>query len=124
MSKADDDTIMEAVDSEVTVTCMNSNHVRKALQLALLCTKKNPLERPTMHEVVRVLVSFLPSPQSKLCSLASKKIDLSKFVAEKEEQKPPTTVLQPQHQHQQHESNSLDGQWLVRFREAISNNTF
>ncbi|CAN0902616.1 LRR receptor-like serine/threonine-protein kinase ERL2 [Linum grandiflorum] len=119
MSKADDNTIMEAVDSEVSVTCVNVNHIRKSLQLALLCTKKNPSERPTMHEVVRVLVSLLPSPPSKLGSLASKTIDLSKFVAEKEP-KPPATVLQ----HQHHESNSSDGQWLVRFREAISNNTF
>ncbi|CAN1265176.1 LRR receptor-like serine/threonine-protein kinase ERL1 [Linum perenne] len=114
MSKADDDTIMEAVDSDVSVTCMNVNHLRKTLQLALLCTKKNPSERPTMHEVVRVLVSFVPSPPSKL----SKTIDYSKFVAENEP-KLPATVLQ-----HQHETNSSDGQWFVRFREAISKNTF
>ncbi|CAI0547167.1 unnamed protein product [Linum tenue] len=126
MSKADDNTIMEAVDSEVSVTCMDANHLRKTLQLALLCTKTNPSERPAMHEVVRVLVSFLPRPPMKGCSLSSKGIDYSKFVVEKEE-KPLggcESVQQQQQQLQQENNNSSDGQWFVRFREAISKNTF
>ncbi|CAI0404315.1 unnamed protein product [Linum tenue] len=123
MSKADDNTIMEAVDSEVSVTCMDVSHLRKTLQLALLCTKTNPSERPTMHEVVRVLVSFLPPPPMKGCSLSSKDIDYSKFLAEKGEKQRGGSVLQHQQQLQQ-ENNSSDGQWFVRFREAISKNTF
>ncbi|CAA7035091.1 unnamed protein product [Microthlaspi erraticum] len=63
LSKADDNTVMEAVDPEVTVTCMDLGHIRKTFQLALLCTKRNPLERPTMLEVSRVLLSLLPSLQ-------------------------------------------------------------
>lgn len=62
LSKADDNTVMEAVDPEVSLTCMDLAHVRKTLQLALQCTRRHPSERPTMHEVSRVLVSLLPSP--------------------------------------------------------------
>ncbi|KAL6521669.1 hypothetical protein OROGR_018238 [Orobanche gracilis] len=50
-SKADDITLMEAV--------------RKAFQHALLCTEHHPSERPTMHEVSRVLVPLLPSLPAK-----------------------------------------------------------
>ena len=59
MSRADDDTVMEAVDSEVSVTCTDMGLVRKAFQLALLCTKRHPIDRPTMHEVARVLLSLM-----------------------------------------------------------------
>ncbi|GJN29769.1 hypothetical protein PR202_gb18088 [Eleusine coracana subsp. coracana] len=65
LSKADDNTVMEAVDSEVSVTCTDMNLVRKAFQLALLCTKRHPSDRPTMHEVARVLLSLLPAPPVK-----------------------------------------------------------
>ena len=34
--------------------------VTKAVQLALLCTKKQPSGRPSMNDVVRVLVSLYP----------------------------------------------------------------
>ncbi|VAI69426.1 unnamed protein product [Triticum turgidum subsp. durum] len=80
MSRADDNTVMEAVDSEVSVTCTDMGLVRKAFQLALLCTKRHPIDRPTMHEVARVLlslvrlrvihlVSALKAPSKTLCAL-------------------------------------------------------
>ncbi|EMS58253.1 LRR receptor-like serine/threonine-protein kinase ERL2 [Triticum urartu] len=59
MSRADDNTVMEAVDSEVSVTCTDMGLVRKAFQLALLCTKRHPIDRPTMHEVARGLLSLV-----------------------------------------------------------------
>ena len=62
MSRADDNTVMEAVDSEVSVTCTDMGLVQKAFQLALLCTKRHPIDRPTMHEVARVLLSLMPTP--------------------------------------------------------------
>lgn len=112
LSKADDNTVMEAVDPEVSVTCMDLMHVRKTFQLALLCTKRFPCERPTMHEVARVLVSLLPPPPTKPCLAPPKSIDYTKFVMGKGL----TQVQQG--------DNSSDAQWLVRFREAISKNTF
>ncbi|KAK9291753.1 hypothetical protein L1049_019703 [Liquidambar formosana] len=118
MSKADDNTVMEAVDPEVSVTCMNLAHVRKTFQLALLCTKRYPSERPTMHEVARVLVSLLPPPPAKPCLAPTKAIDYAQFVIDKGQQQPKTP--QPQ---VQPDNNSSDAQWFVRFREVISKNT-
>ncbi|KAJ4831870.1 hypothetical protein Tsubulata_041876 [Turnera subulata] len=120
LSKADDNTVMEAVDPEVSVTCMDLTHVRKTFQLALLCTKRYPSERPTMHEVARVLVSFLPPPPTKPSSAPPKPIDYAKFVLDKGQQHQPTL---PPPQHSQQEHNSSDAQWYLRFRELISNNT-
>jgi LRR receptor-like serine/threonine-protein kinase ERECTA len=46
---------METVDADITSTCNDLGEVKKVFQLALLCTKRQPSDRPTMHEVVRVL---------------------------------------------------------------------
>ncbi|KAF6161194.1 hypothetical protein GIB67_007835 [Kingdonia uniflora] len=51
LSKADDNTVMEAVDPEVSVTCMDLSLIKKTFQLAQLCTKRHPSERPNMQEV-------------------------------------------------------------------------
>nr|XP_020182892.1 LRR receptor-like serine/threonine-protein kinase SIK1 [Aegilops tauschii subsp. strangulata] len=53
MSRADDNTVMEAVDSEVSVTCTDMGPVQKAFQ-------RHPIDRPTMHEMARVLLSLIP----------------------------------------------------------------
>lgn len=53
---------METVDPEISDTCKDLGEVKKVFQLALLCTKKQPVDRPTMHEVTRVLTSLMPSP--------------------------------------------------------------
>lgn len=120
LSKADDNTLMEAVDAEVSVTCMDISHVRKAFQLALLCTKRHPSERPTMHEVSRVLVSLQPPPPAKkTCSTPPRSIDYTKFVIGKGQ---PQLQMQTPTPQQQSDSSS-DAQWFVRFGEVISNNT-
>ncbi|CAH8312508.1 unnamed protein product [Eruca vesicaria subsp. sativa] len=98
LSKADDNTIMEAVDAEVSVTCVDSGHIKKTFQLALLCTKRNPMERPTMQEVARVLLSLLPSPPPK---------------------KPPSPA-KLEERRESHSSDTTSPQWFVQFREAIS----
>ncbi|XP_054787781.1 LRR receptor-like serine/threonine-protein kinase ERL1 isoform X2 [Prosopis cineraria] len=118
LSKTDNDTVMEAVDPEVSVTCINQAHVRKTFQLALLCTRRNPSERPTMHEVAKVLVSLLPAPPSKTFASPAKTIDYARFVIEKGQRCPKMELLQ----HQQH-NNSCDAQWFIRFGDAISKNT-
>ena len=110
--------MMEAVDPEVSVTCMDLSHVRKTFQLALLCTKRNPSERPTMHEVARVLVSLLPAPPGKFYSAPAKTIDYAQFVIEKGHPQARMERLQSQQEH-----NSSDAQWFVRFGDVISKNT-
>ncbi|KAF2311766.1 hypothetical protein GH714_026600 [Hevea brasiliensis] len=100
LSKADSNTVMEVVDQEVSITCMDLTHVRKTFQLALLCTKRYPSERPTMHEVLRVLDSLLPAPPTKPCSAPTKRVDCTMFLIDKGQQHPT-----PKHQ-AQHENSS------------------
>ncbi|XP_050387842.1 LRR receptor-like serine/threonine-protein kinase ERL2 [Argentina anserina] len=102
LSKADNNTVMETVDPEVSVTCMDITHVKKTFQLALLCTKRNPTERPTMQEVARVLVSLLPLHHPK--KPLSKGIDYAKFAVDKEQQQQQPKVQQQQPRPVQHES--------------------
>lgn len=61
MSKTANNAVMETVDPDISVTCKDLGEVKKVFQLALLCTKRQPSDRPTMHEVVRVLGSLVPS---------------------------------------------------------------
>ncbi|XP_058086583.1 LRR receptor-like serine/threonine-protein kinase SIK1 isoform X2 [Magnolia sinica] len=112
LSKADDNTVMDAVDSEVSITCTDLNLVRKTFQLALLCTKRHPSDRPSMHEVARVLVSLLPTPHSKPCLTPAKVIDYTRYIVDKEGK-----------QHGHRENSSSDAQWFVRFGEVISKST-
>lgn len=116
LSKTDNNTVMEAVDPEVSVTCMDLGHVRKTFQLALLCTKHNPSERPTMHEVARVLVSLQPPPPTvKQTSFPMKKLDYAQFVIDKGQNQ----NVKGQEQ-QKSDVNSSDARWFVRFGEVIS----
>ncbi|KAE9464953.1 hypothetical protein C3L33_03136, partial [Rhododendron williamsianum] len=104
----DDNTVMEAVDPEVSVTCMDLSYVRKTFQLALLCTKRQPSERPTMHEVARVLVSLLPAPLAKPCGAPPKTVNYAQFVVDKRQAQMNTQQLQAQT-----DNNSSDAQWLA-----------
>ncbi|KAG2384903.1 LRR receptor-like serine/threonine-protein [Vigna angularis] len=117
LSKADNNTIMETVDPEVSITCMDLTHVKKTFQLALLCTKGNPSERPTMHEVARVLASLLPAPPSNIFAPPSKTIDYAQFVIQKGNNLHP-----PQMERLQSQKCSND-QWFVRFENVVSNNS-
>lgn len=119
LSKADNNTVMEAIDPEVSVTCMDLGLVRKTFQLALLCTKRNPSERPTMHEVARVLISLSPPPPTKPLTLPPKPINYSQLVAQAEAKQ----QLQQLQQQQLGDNNSSDAEWFVRFGEVISKNT-
>ncbi|KAG1359170.1 LRR receptor-like serine/threonine-protein kinase ERL1 [Cocos nucifera] len=114
LSKADDNTVMEAVDSEVSVTCMDMGLVKKAFQLALLCTKRHPSDRPTMHEVARVLVSLLPAPSLKPGLVTPKAMNHTRYLAAG-----PDVKIRGN----RGDNSSSDGQWFVRFGEVISENT-
>lgn len=105
---------MEAVDSEVSVTCMAMGLVRKAFQLALLCTKRHPSDRPTMHEVARVLVSLLPVASLKPGLVPPKAMDYSHYLAAG-----PDVKIKGNRD----DNSSSDGQWFVRFGEVISKDT-
>ncbi|KAM7259817.1 hypothetical protein ACFE04_015558 [Oxalis oulophora] len=59
LSKAANNAVMETVDPEITETCKDLGAVKKVFQLALLCTKRQPTDRPTMHEIMRVLGSLV-----------------------------------------------------------------
>lgn len=61
LSKTANNAVMETVDPEITATCKDLGAVKKVFQLALLCAKRQPSDRPTMHEVTRVLGSLTPS---------------------------------------------------------------
>ncbi|THU61722.1 hypothetical protein C4D60_Mb07t26310 [Musa balbisiana] len=66
LSKAANNAVMETVDPEISSTCKDLGDVKKVFQLALLCTKRQPSDRPTMHEVSRVLGCLVqPSPMPK-----------------------------------------------------------
>ncbi|KAK1287575.1 LRR receptor-like serine/threonine-protein kinase ERECTA [Acorus calamus] len=61
LSKTANDSVMETVDPEITAMCTDLSAVKKVFQLALLCCKRQPTDRPTMYEVVQVLW-FLTQP--------------------------------------------------------------
>jgi len=61
LSKTASNEVMETVDLDISSTCKDLGEVKKVFQLALLCTRKQPSDRPTMHEVSRVL-AFLVHP--------------------------------------------------------------
>lgn len=111
LSKVDSNTVMDAIDPEISVTCTDLSHVKKAFQLALLCTKLHPAERPTMEEVAKILVSLLPaSPLTTKCFSPHKTVDLSQFLVDREND----------HRKQERDDDLSDVQWLVKFSEAIS----
>ncbi|XP_057424475.1 LRR receptor-like serine/threonine-protein kinase ERECTA isoform X2 [Lotus japonicus] len=62
LSKTASNAVMETVDPDITATCKDLGAVKKVFQLALLCAKRQPADRPTMHEVARVLGSLVPPP--------------------------------------------------------------
>ena len=66
LSKTASNEVMETVDAGIGGTCKDLGEVKKVFQLALLCTKRQPSDRPTMHEVVRVLDCLVnPDPPPK-----------------------------------------------------------
>lgn len=114
LSKADNNTVMEAVDPEVSITCLDLSHVKKTFQLALLCTKRNPSERPTMHQVARVLVSLVPTPPAaKVFTAPLKTTDYTQFLTQKK--------MEVLHHQPKQETNSCDAKWLVRFGDVSKN---
>ena len=73
---------METVDQEVAATCTDLGVVRKIFQLALLCTKRQPSDRPTMHEVARVLQSLVPASKQTPTTTGDTQMNMWKAITE------------------------------------------
>ncbi|KAK9081492.1 hypothetical protein Syun_030816 [Stephania yunnanensis] len=120
MSKAANNAVMETVDPEISATCKDLGAVKKVFQLALLCTKKQPGDRPTMHEVTRVLDCLVPAPAVALKPLPTLApagmAPPSSYIDEYANLKNPNLV----------NCSSLstsDGQLFLKFGEVISQTT-
>ncbi|KAH7331691.1 hypothetical protein KP509_20G046500 [Ceratopteris richardii] len=108
--------LAEVLDPEVKTTCMDLASVTKALQLALLCSKKHPSARPTMHDVVRVLLSLFPMTVQKSAQLQGQVgTNYRRYLDDYADSK---------HREELTGSSSTSGGHLfVKFGEVISQNT-
>ncbi|XP_074286850.1 uncharacterized protein LOC141612047 [Silene latifolia] len=119
LSKTANNAVMETVDSEITATCKDLGAVKKVFQLALLCTKKQPGDRPTMHEVTRVLSSLIPEIQPKQATVLPPPIPSSQkpsYMDEYANLKAPHMVNCPT-------MSTSDAQLFLKFGEVISQNS-
>lgn len=111
---------METVDPEITATCKDLGAIKKVFQLALLCTKRQPSERPTMHEVTRVLGSLVPeSEPPKPTSLSASLLSSAKLPCYKDEY----ANLKTPHMLNCPSMSTSDAQLFLKFGEVISQNS-
>ncbi|XP_056176806.1 LRR receptor-like serine/threonine-protein kinase ERECTA isoform X2 [Syzygium oleosum] len=120
LSKTASDAVMETVDPDVTATCKDLGAVKKVFQLALLCTKRQPSERPTMHEVARVLASLVPSttPPKQLSTVGSA-LPCTKIASYMDEY----ANLKTPHLVNCSAMSTSDAQLFLKFGEVISQNS-
>ncbi|XP_019103041.1 LRR receptor-like serine/threonine-protein kinase ERECTA isoform X1 [Beta vulgaris subsp. vulgaris] len=120
LSKATNNAVMETVDPEITATCKDLGNVKKVFQLALLCTKKQPGDRPTMHEVTRVLTSLIPETPVKQVALTPlpplPPSHMPSYMNEYANLKSPHMVNCPT-------MSTSDAQLFLKFGEVISQNS-
>ncbi|KAJ0575676.1 putative protein kinase RLK-Pelle-LRR-XIIIb family [Helianthus annuus] len=116
LSKTANNTVMETVDPEISATCKDLGEVKKVFQLALLCTKRQPFDRPTMYEVVQVLESLLPPPKPEAaCPTPPSKV--SSYMDEYANLKTPHLV------NCSSIISTSDAQLFLKFGEVISQNS-
>lgn len=121
LSKAANNAVMETVHPEITVTCKDLGAVKKVFQLALLCTKKQPGDRPTMHEVTRVLTTLFPEtdiPKQTALTLPPPltSTQMPSYMDEYANLKGPHMVNCPT-------MSTSDAQLFLKFNEVISQNS-
>ncbi|GAV80712.1 Pkinase domain-containing protein/LRR_1 domain-containing protein/LRRNT_2 domain-containing protein/LRR_6 domain-containing protein/LRR_8 domain-containing protein [Cephalotus follicularis] len=117
LSKASNNAVMETVDPEISTTCKDLGAVKKVFQLALLCTKRQPSDRPTMHEVTRVLGALRhlqSNPHTPLAPLSSSKMPC--YMDEYANLKTPHMLNCPT-------MSTSDAQLFLKFGEVISQNS-
>ncbi|WOG84765.1 hypothetical protein DCAR_0103949 [Daucus carota subsp. sativus] len=122
LSKTANNTVMDTVDPDITTTCKDLNDVKKVFQLALLCSKRQPTDRPTMHEVVRMLSSIsiaavVPTKESTLVpSLTDPSAKVPCYKDEYANLKAPHLVNCSS-------MSTSDAQLFLKFGEVISQNS-
>uniref|UniRef100_A0A1J3FDU6 non-specific serine/threonine protein kinase n=2 Tax=Noccaea caerulescens TaxID=107243 RepID=A0A1J3FDU6_NOCCA len=117
MSKTGNNEVMEMVDPDISSTCKDLGVVKKVFQLALLCTKRQPSDRPTMHQVTRVLGSFMLSEQPPAAAAAtSTTLTASCYVDEYANLKTPHNVNCSS-------MSASDAELFLRFGQVISQNS-
>ncbi|KAJ7958412.1 Receptor protein kinase [Quillaja saponaria] len=121
LSKTANNAVMETVDPEITATCKDLGAVKKVFQLALLCTKRQPSDRPTMHEVTRVLGSLVPSmsPPKQSASALPPSFPSSKVPSYVDEY----VNLKTPHMVNCSSMSTSDAQLFLKFGEVISQNS-
>lgn len=111
---------MDTVDPDISATSKDLGEVKMVFQLALLCTKRQPSDRPTMNEVSRVLGSLIPSNTPKQpgtalpAPLPSAKVTTC-YMDEYANFKTPDLVNCPS-------MSTSDAQLFLKFGEVISQN--
>ncbi|KAF8055259.1 hypothetical protein N665_1300s0007 [Sinapis alba] len=119
MSKTVNNAVMEMADPDIASTCKDLAVVKKVFQLALLCTKRQPNDRPTMHQVVRVLGSFMLSEERPAAAVAATSTTLttsSCYVDEYANLKTPHNVNCSS-------MSASDAELFLRFGQVISQNS-
>ncbi|GKV03693.1 hypothetical protein SLEP1_g15957 [Rubroshorea leprosula] len=118
LSKTENNAVMDTIDLEIKATCKDLAVVKKVFQLALLCSKRQPSDRPTMHEVTRVLRSLIPPDappkQPQPAPLPSTKAQC--YMDEYANLKTPHLVNCPS-------MSTSDAQLFLKFGEVISQNS-
>jgi LRR receptor-like serine/threonine-protein kinase ERECTA len=111
---------MEMVDPDITDTCKDLGEVKKVFQLALLCSKRQPSDRPTMHEVVRVLDSLVCpdlSPKQAQPQGSGQSAAAPSYVSEYVSLRGGSALSCA------NSSSASDAELFMKFGEAISRNT-
>ncbi|XP_010227884.1 LRR receptor-like serine/threonine-protein kinase ERECTA isoform X2 [Brachypodium distachyon] len=118
LSKTASNAVMETVDPDIADTCQDLGEVKKVFQLALLCTKRQPSDRPTMHEVVRVLDCLVrPDPPLKPVQTSSSLQPVPSYVNEYVSLRGAGALSCAT------SSSTSDAELFLKFGEAISQNT-
>ncbi|XP_058080114.1 LRR receptor-like serine/threonine-protein kinase ERECTA [Magnolia sinica] len=115
LSKTATNTVMETVDPDISATCKDLGAVKKVFQLALLCTKKQPTDRPTMHEVTRVLGSLVLASMPQKPALPPPSVP--SYMDEYANIKNPSVLTSATL------SSTSDANLFLKFGEVISQNT-
>lgn len=116
LSKQNSGSVMEIVDPLLRDTDTELAGMSKTLQLALLCTKKHPSARPTMYDVVRVLLTLFPTVHTKSPPLAQKGLSYPSYLDEYKDRRSKNDLTLGS-------SSTSANHLFVKFGEVISENT-
>lgn len=116
LTKQNNGSVMETVDPILQDADSELVGVSKALQLALLCTKKHPSARPTMYDVVRVLLTLFPVVNTKPALSTHRGFSYPRYLDEYKDSKSKDDLTLGS-------SSTSANHLFVEFGEVISENT-